>query len=100
MQYRPRCVWRRRLARQASKHIIRRYLAAVLVLECVVVTAQILGFSMSGFSLVRTEESGGVEWFVPGTEDQTGIQEVFGIQFRLEDGEIQFYRSRREIKSH
>lgn len=100
MQYRPRCVWRHRLVRQASKHTVRRYLAAVLVLECVIVTAQILGVSMPGLSLVRTEKTDGVEWFVPGAEDQTGIYEVFGIRFRLEDGEVQFYRSRKEIKSH
>lgn len=99
MQYRPRCSWRRRLARRTSNLVLRRCLTAVLVLECAVGAAR-FGERITQIPVIRAEESGNVEWFVPGEGDQAGYYDVFGIQFRLEDGEIHFYRSRQEIKSH
>lgn len=100
MQYRPRCGWRHRLVRRTTDLVLRKCLMGVLVLECVIGAAQMFGNRIPGIPVVRMEESGNVEWFLPGEEDQPGTYEVFGIQFRLEDGEIRFYRSRQEIKSH
>lgn len=100
MQYSPRCAWRRHLVGRVSNLVLRRCLTAILVLECAVGVTQMLGDRISGSPLIRVEESGHVTWFAPGEGEQTGIYEVFGIQFRLEDGEIRFYRSRQEIKSH
>lgn len=100
MQYRPRCGWRRRLTRRCSNMALRKCLAAVLVLECFVGVLQLTGNRLIPIPVVRVEERGAVEWFVPGEEEQAGMQEVFGIQFRLEDGELRVYRSRQEIKRH
>lgn len=100
MQYCPRCGWRRRLAHGISDMALRKCLAAILVLECFVGVLQCSGNRLAQIPVIRVEESGAVEWFVPGNEEQAGVYEVFGIQFRFEDGEIRAYRSRQEIKRH
>lgn len=99
-EYRPRCAWRHRLAHRAGRPVLRKCLAAVLILECSFGAARFFSRQLKELPFIRVEKDGGVEWFVPGDGGQEGLHEVFGIQFRLEDGEIRIYRSRQEIKSH
>lgn len=96
-QYRPRCGWRRRLSGRASSPALRRCLTAVLILECVVGVSQHL---WQRIPVIQVEERGDVTWFVPEEGEEAGIYEMFGIQFRLKDGEVRVYRTRQEIKSH
>ena len=100
MAYRPRCVWRHRLDSRARNRVLRRCLAAVLMLECTVGAGQLFFSQIHEFPVVRREEGETVDWFVPKEKAREGVYEVFGIQFRLEDGEVRIYHSREEIKSH
>lgn len=100
MAYRPRCRWRHRLGRDAGSGALRKFLAAALVLECAFGASQLLFGRLFKIPIVWVEEENHVEWFVPGTGEREGVYEVFGVQFRLEDGEIRFYRSSEEIISH
>lgn len=100
MAYRPRCRWRQRLAGRDGNRTLRRCLAAVLILECTVVAGQLFSDRIPGIIVARREEDRTVDWFIPEEEDREGLYEVFGIQFRLEDGEVRVYHSREEIKSH
>lgn len=99
MAYRPRCSWRHRLAGRARNRILRRCLAAALVLECFA-GAGLLACRLFEASVVRVEDGEAVDWFIPKEETEEGVYEVFGIQFRFEDGEVRIYHSREEIKSH
>lgn len=100
MAYRPRCVWRHRLAGRARKLVLRRFLAAVLICECLVGAGRLFFGRFPEIPVVRREAGETVDWFIPKGEDREGLYEVYGIQFRLEDGEVRIYHSREEIKSH
>lgn len=98
MAYRPRCFWRHRLAGRARNLVLRRFLSAVLICECLVGAGRLFSDRIPEAFAVRRGET--VDWFVPKEDAGEGIYEVFGIQFRFEDGEVRIYHSREEIKRH
>lgn len=100
MAYHPRCSWRHRLAGRARNRVFRRCLAAALVLECFAGAGRLLACRLFEEPVVRVEDGEAVDWFIPKEEPGEGVYEVFGIQFRFEEGEVRIYHSREEIKSH
>lgn len=100
MGYRPRCGWRHRLAGRARNQVLRKCLAAALILEGSFGAGQLFFGHLREIPVIRLEEGEALEWFIPKEGENERFHEVFGIQFRFEDGEVRIYRTREEIRSH
>lgn len=69
-------------------------------MECSYGLLVVVAPHLSTFPLVQTEDSIRMEWVLPDSGSHIGQQDVYGIWFRLKEGNIQFYRQSQEISGH